>query len=210
MLRPLASVLLAAVCASALLASAGRDGSHGVKVRASVARGGGPGTIRYDPGAPEDFFRAYDGVNRSVGNQFDTRQGNPLIPGTVSALTLFPRVVGSDGIVTLFGPPTATAAPILGIFYPTGMVNSTFNVVPVTQQVGSSFLAGVYIGTFGSGPDSLGMRSASTQGQGFHGMQINFVGATAGTGFQTLSGQNAMVRVTGTVVPVELLSFGVD
>ena len=200
---------LALVLASGLAWAAGRDGTRGVRVKAQPAVGG-PGTVAYDPGPPQDFFRGFDGVNRTIGNQFDTRNGNPLMPGTISAVTVFPVAVGEDAILTVFGPPMGTVAPILGIVYPSGMVDSTFNMVPFTLPVGSSFLVGMYVGTFGSGPDSVGMRSATTGGQGFHGMQINFVDLTSGTGFQTLSGQNAMVRVTGTVVPVELQAFDVE
>lgn len=172
---------------------------------------GQQGTVTYDPGPPQDFFRSFDGTNRSIGNQFNTRNGNPLIPGPLSFVTAFPIAVGGDIIVTIWGAPVGTQAPVIVTASGGGAVNSTFNAVPVSPSVGSSFLAGQYIGTFGSGPDQVGMRSGSINGQGFHAMQINFVGGTAGgTGFQTLPGLNAMVRASGVIVPVELMSFDIE
>jgi hypothetical protein len=168
------------------------------------------GTVAYDPGPPQDFFRTYDGTNRSVGNVFNTRNGNPLLPGPLSFVTVYPIAVGGDVIVSVFGAPVGSNAPLLQFVTGTGVASNTFNAVPVSPSVGSSFLAGQYLGTFGSGPDSIGIRSASFNGMGFHAMQINFAGATSGTGFQTIQGQNAMVRASGVVVPVELMNFKVE
>lgn len=186
-------------------------GTRAGKEKVAVVVGPGQqGTVTYDPGPPQDFFRGFDGTNRSVGNVFNTRNGNPLFPGPLSFVTVFPIAVGGDVIVTVWGPPAGPNAPLLTYVTGSGAVNSTFNAVPLTVSVGSSFLAGQYIGTFGSGPDSVGIRSSSINGQGFHAMQINFVGGTTGTGFQTITGQNAMVRASGVVVPVELMHFDIE
>ncbi len=170
------------------------------------------GTVAYDPGAPQDSFRGFSGTNQSVGNIFSSANGSPLQTGTVTAVTVFPIAVGSDVIVTLYGPPTGGGnAANLGFFTVFGMVNSTFNVANLTVPVGPTFLAGIYIGTFGSGPDSIGMRSVSANGQGFHAMQVDFGNSTSASNFTLISGQNAMVRASGDILtPVELLNFSLE
>jgi hypothetical protein len=174
----------------------------------AIVVGAGSGTVVYDPGAPADFFTNGDASNDIFGNLFNTSNGNPLMPGNLTAVTTFPQPVGTDVIMSLLGPPAGGNAVVLQTVPVLGAVANTFNQVPVTQSVGSSFLVGQYLGSF-NGPDSVGVRSASVNGQGFHGFQINFQAGTA-TGFAPLAGQNVMVRASGTVIPVELMSFEVD
>lgn len=209
--------LFALVGSVALVAQqTGRDG-RGKKAEA-FQRGTGlvpevVGTIQYDPGAPEDFFRTFDGTNRSIGNRFSSANGSPLQTGTVTAVSFFPQAVGGDVIVSFWGAPNTGAgtAPFITFATVGGVVSSVFNVAFFNVPVGPDFMAGLYVGTFGSGPDAMGMRNATYAGQGFHGMQINFIGGTFGTGFQSLASTNAMFRASGDLlVPVELMDFTIE
>ncbi len=172
----------------------------------TAQQGGGPegvGTVQYDPPGPADtFFGAYGAW---YGNRFDTAFGGPLDTGNVTALAFY--IGGADAtfpFVGVFGSGGATPLFSAAI---SGIVPFTFNTVPVTgvATVAPGFLAGVFVSSaFGSSADSVGARTASTNGQGFHAEAFN--GAT-GT-FQSL---NAMVRVTGSVfIPVELVGFEVE
>jgi hypothetical protein len=72
-------------------------------------------------------------------------------------------------------------------------------------MVGTQFFAGFAVGNGSFG--NIGLRSATTNGQIFHGVQRGFSPASS----VPLAGQNAMVRIAGNVViPVELLEFEVE
>ena len=170
----------------------------------SVQGGGieGVGTIQYDPPGMADTFFGMNGA--FYGNRFDTAFGQPLSTGSVTALAFYHG--GSDATfpyVGVFGPASTTLfAPAIS-----GLVPFTFNTVTVTgvSAVGAGFLAGVLVSSgFSSSADSVGARTATTNGQGFH--AECFAGCTG-----TFSTLNAMVRVSGSVfVPVELQGFEVQ
>ncbi|MCP4658646.1 MAG: hypothetical protein GY856_24815 [bacterium] len=171
-------------------------------------------TIVYDPGTPADalYGTAQAGPSGCVGNQFNSDSGFALLAtGTIDQFTFYPVANGSVSI-SVYGPPTTGgAAPAIGIWGASGVVNSVFNAAGLATptNVGSSFLVGLYVGAFG-GSDQIGIRNATTNGQGYHGMQINW-GATSGTGFADLGSTNVMIRVHGDLrVPVELMSFSID
>ena len=171
------------------------------------------GSVIYDPGAPADFFRTDTGAgNQIVGNVFNSAAGSPLLAtGSITHFTVFPNVADGNVIISLLGPPAGTtAAPVIG-FTVSGIVSNYFNQIGVAPlAIGSSFLVGQYVGTY-LGPDSIGIRTATTNGQGYHAMQINYVSPAVATGFQTIPGQNAMVRLRGNLlVPVELMRFTVE
>ncbi|MCZ6507450.1 MAG: hypothetical protein O7A04_05305, partial [Acidobacteria bacterium] len=137
-----------------------------------------------------------------IGKTFDTRNGNPLSPGSISGVSWYQgAVTGSIGVVA-YGSPGAT----LGFILVSGVAPYAFNAASAAIPVatGAQFVGlALYGGVFGS----VGMRSASTNGQGFHGHVRNFFGG----GYVVLSGQNAMVRVSGSViVPVELMEFELE
>lgn len=183
-----------------------------------AAPGGGPeklvGSIVYDDGVITTSF----GGGAIVGNHFDTATGNPLLAsGTIST------VVG----VVLQGPSQTTDSAGFVIEGPQTMgggafaIFSTFTngLTATTETVtfsglgvsytGSSFFvlfgdfANSYVPAFGTG---------TTQGQGHHGV----VGYTGGMGpnitstFDFGDTLNGLVRVTGNVLPVELMSFEVE
>lgn len=171
-------------------------------------------TIVYDPGAPADAFYgvAQAGPSGCIGNRFNSDSGFALLAsGTIDRFTFYPLANGSVTI-SLYGPLSGTAAPLIDLFGVSGVVNYVFNAAALAtpMAVGPSFLAGLYVGTWGGIEDSIGIRNATTNGQGYHGMQINY-GNISGTGFEALGSTNAMIRVHGNLrVPVELMSFSIE
>jgi hypothetical protein len=169
------------------------------------------GTITYEPGAPADTFMSEPGGNNNIANRFSSALGGPIRPGNLTGVTFFPGIVSATAIVSVMGPPVGGNATIIGITYLLGIVGNTFNTVAVGPfAVGADFMAGQYVGGF-AGTDQVGLRSASVNGQGFHGHQMNFVGTNTATGVVPLPGQNVMFRATGNIlVPVELMDFQVQ
>jgi len=168
------------------------------------------GTVAYEPGTPADFFRTDTGTgNQLVGNRFNSASGSPLLAtGALTQITLYPYVTDSNILVTILTSLNGTTAfPIVGLSAGSIMNGYFVALLGFSITVGSDFLMAQYVGSY-LGPDSIGVRSASVNGQGFHGMQINFVNSVLATGFTTLPGQNPMIRATGNIlVPVELMSF---
>jgi hypothetical protein len=177
---------------------------HGGRKGSARPAGGAPlgvGAVVYDPGAPADFFLNGLGGNTAyVGNLFDTRNGLPLSPGSISQVSWFNGAAGSLTLVEIWVPGVGSGTQ----FSVTGGVSNTFNVLNTMYPMPSPRFVGMALR---DAPfNSLGMRSASTNGQGFHAVQRDF-----GTVSNTLPGQNAMVRISGNIViPVELTEFEVE
>lgn len=166
----------------------------------------GTGVVQYDPPGAADSFAG--SLGNLVGNVFDTRMGQPLETGNVSQMAFYHG--GSDATFPYVG--IAELSPFSVITTPSfsGLVPFSFNTVPITgaPSVSPPFFAGVLVSnSFASSADSVGMRSASTGGQGFHAGSLPFGGPVI-----DLAGRNAMVRVAGSiwVVPVELMDFDVQ
>ncbi len=170
--------------------------------RAAAPRRGPVGTITYDDGV----VTAVPSMSSfSYGNQFDTQNGAPVFAsGTITQGSFFMiTAAGSDAVFwSVFGPVVGTAAPVItSLSVPSN--GGAFNTVTGSwSYTGPSFLAGVWY----IGGDTVGLGSGTAGGQGDHGMVINDL---LGTGFQTLQGLNALVRTTGTIIPVELQSFSI-
>lgn len=175
--------------------------------RQGVARpsGGTPdgvGAVQYDPGAPADFLlNGLGGGTAYVGNLFDTRNGLPLSPGTITQVSWYNGAPGGLTLVEIWVPGTGVGTQIVV----SGGVANTFNVLNTSYPMPSARFVGMALR---DAPfNSLGMRSATTNSQGAHGIQRSFGGAVS----NTLPGQNAMVRISGSIViPVELLEFEVE
>ena len=169
------------------------------------------GTITYEPGAPADAFASEPGGNNVVSNHFNSAMGGPLRPGNLTGATFFPGIVQGTAVVSVMGPPAGGQATIIGVTYLTGIAGNTFNTVNIGPfAVGADFMAGMYVGAFG-GTDQIGLRNASVNGQGFHAVQMNFIGTNTATGVVPLPGQNAMFRASGNLlVPVELMDFKLE
>lgn len=162
----------------------------------------GVGTVSYDPGAPADAIVVLPGTVNLYGNVFDTRNGQPLSPGTVTRVTWYTGPIGTFAPVW-YAPSTPVTAVYVGCCSAT--VPNAFNSATVTIPAPSPIFLGLDVGGTGAF-GSLGLRSASTNGQGFHGQQRTIYGAA-----NSLPGQNMMVRISGSiVVPVELLEFDLD
>lgn len=166
----------------------------------------GTGVVQYDPDGPADSFAGI--VPNIVGNVFDTRAGQPLQTGNVSQMAFYHG--GSDATFPYVGVVELSPFNVITVPAFSGLVPFSFNTVPITgaPSVSPPFFAGVVMGnTFSSSGDSVGMRSASTLGQGFHAGSLPYGGPNI-----PLAGRNAMVRVAGSVwvMPVELMDFDVQ
>ncbi len=183
------------------------------KPRSSVKLDGpieGVGVVQYDPGAPADSFLGQTGSIIDIGNRFNSRNGQPLSPGSISGLSFY--VTGNtygNALVDLWTVTTGGLAFQFGSIGIGTVVNGTFNAATFSPlNLGIDFLAGLYLPSGGAGAGQIGLRSASTNNQGFHAMQISFSSPNVST---PIPGNNAMFRVTGSiVVPVELMEFDLD
>lgn len=171
------------------------------------------GTIAYDSGFPTIGF----GGGAIVGNRFNTHTGIPVhASGTVSTVQAQvvpgPANTTSSAGFVLLGPQTTMggAFAITSTFATaTGVIDSLSFTGLAASYTGSSFFvlfgdfASVYVPVFGTG---------TTMAQGHHGL----VGYTGGMGpditstFDFGGALNSYIRATGTIVPVELMSFDVN
>lgn len=194
---------------SAQVVPEGRTPLKGVRGEAPE----GTGIVVYDPGPPADSLLGQAGASNTVGNRFSSRNGNPLSPGSVYFLSFYLANASlGGGLAVLWGPPTGGGgAPAIASFTVGTIPSTGTNGVSFTPiNVGSDFLAGIYLNSGQPSRGQMGLRSASTNGQGFHGMQISF-GGGAGANYGSIAGQNAMIRAAGTIiVPVELMEFDVE
>lgn len=182
----------------------------------------GPGTIQYDTGT-------FTGVgsmpmvadNFSFGNNF----GPCALPFTVTNLSIFAAIIdgsttaAGNAFVTVFGPlnTAGTSAPALTSASAPLMANA-FATFAISQQFtgtagSSTFQAGVWNPGAGStsaavpcGTDCVGFDS-NDGGDGFHGMAVEDLG---GGNFTPITNANAILRVSGPNVPVELMSFSIE
>ncbi len=190
------------------------------------------GTIIYDT-TGIDFLPTTAG--RTFGNRFNTAltTGATPVPGPVQVSGSVTRVsfgVWDSGAgatlgpfwLTVFGPVgTGTTAPVLssvllgagGGPY-TSPILMSWNFPTAVSYTGPSFLVGILNenSTTALPPNGVApiFDSASTGGQGFHGMGISWSSTTA-TGFVPFTTLNAIMRPTGNVLtPVELMGFTVE
>jgi len=172
------------------------------------------GSIVYDDGTGSTTF----GGGAIIGNRFDTAVGDPLLTsGTISTVVGVvaqgPAFSSSSAGFVIEGPQTGGGGAMAIFSTFTGIVTGTTDTVTFSglgvNYPGSSFyvlfgdFASIYVPVFDSG---------TTQSQGHHGV----VGYTGGMGpnitstFDFGNALNALVRVTGNVLPVELMSFDVE
>lgn len=167
------------------------------------------GTITYDDGIVTAFPTT---TSYCYGNRFNTFTGNPAMAnGVVNTLSFFMASgAGTDNVfVSVYGPVNTTAgtAPFIddhSVVLTAGSNAWNVAVLPTAASyTGASFLAGVW---YVAG-DTVGLGSGTVGGQGHHGMIINDV---VGTGYMPLPTVNALVRPTGDILPVELMSFTIQ
>lgn len=166
--------------------------------------------------------------NFSFGNVFDSVSGGPIggakATVTITQLTAFMAIIdgnttGTGGaFATIFGPVSGTVAPSLTSANIAGLQAGTFNTIAIGATITGTnlnFMAGIWNptngNTAGTGPcatDCVGFDNSSTvAGQGNHGMAIEDFG---GGNFTPNTTASAMLRATGSLVPVELMTFSVD
>ncbi len=153
-------------------------------------------TVTYDTGAPAD---AIGNVGDSVGNRFNTHLGNPLLDGTAYGISFYAGDTSFSTVFFTFFPDPPVFSSYFQAFGIVGGAFNAFTFAPINPP-GTTWLAGI--------SRYVGLVNDTTQGQGFHGGQINWI--TNNT-FDPYPNQNAMVRVTGDlVIPVELMHFDVE
>lgn len=179
----------------------------------SAKAGKSIGTIAYDSDFPSISF----GGGAIVGNRFDTHTGLPVISsGTVSTVQAvvvqgpaFTQTSSNAGIVIL-GPQTVGggATALFSTFTTANGVIDTVSFAGLgVNYTGDEFFvlvadnANQYVPVLGAG---------TNLGQGHHGL-VGYTGGLGITGTFNLGGNvNTFVRATGNIVPVELMSFGVE
>jgi hypothetical protein len=180
--------------------------------------------IEYDANGP--VLRSGNTSGVVVGNQFNVGGGGLPITGpwTITGFIVQnagPNFLSAATIAFFGGPGAGTTAPLLGVFGAdlTGGLQA-FGLPTFLTGTGS-FLGGVVNSTwFGctvtSAPpatttcDGVALDTAqnATNPLGFHAMSIAASSPTAG-GFNTLGNLNAIFKVTGASLPIELMSFSV-
>jgi hypothetical protein len=187
------------------------------------------GTIQYDNDTP---FRRLPNTDDCVGNRFNDGVYDPHSIATISFRLA--QNYGGGVVASIWDVNTANAQ-IMRRWYisgiPSGNVTGFLAVVPLTSPVAAhngSFIGGIH-NTFYTGlgcPTDSGLNgtcdgvalSAGTAGASpFHGVYINLAGgafspptATVGTTGQDLGTANALFRVTGDNLPVELMTFSAE
>ena len=168
------------------------------------------GLIQYDTGVPGSTLL---GPGLAGGNRFSSASGNPLISGTVDTLVFYPMSLPnpSNNAVsfTFWGAPSGGNAPFITMFAAGAVNNSSLQMATgLGIVVPNDFLAGLYLGTLGTG---LGADAGSVAPQGFHAFTIVPSSYASGTGFNALSNLNAVYRVGGDIlIPVELTEFEIE
>lgn len=174
------------------------------------------GTIVYDQNNPDITF----GGGAIIGNRFDTAVGDPVLTsGSVSSVVAvvqqgpaFGTMDDSAGFV-LEGPQTVGGGAMALFSTFTNGLTATTETVTYTG-IGAVYPGASFFVLFGDFASSYvpAFSSGTTQGQGHHGV----VGYTGGMGpnitstFNFGDTLNALIRVTGNVLPVELMSFDVE
>jgi len=175
----------------------GRKPKPGSKARVPL------GTIQYDTGNP---CACRDTTDDVAGNQFNTGFGNPH---NITFVTFSQAATGIFTPMRVYGAPAGTVAPVLAATTFFGTAGGVWDLPDIINHSGS-FLVG--LSQSGSMASVVAIAvDINNGGQGFHGMNIKL----NGSGFvpnATVAGQpyNAILRVSGINLPVELMGFGVQ
>jgi hypothetical protein len=180
----------------------GRKPKPGGKARVPL------GTIQYDTHTP---FFVPDDTNDVVGNQFNTGFGNPH---NITFVSFSQAATGFFTPMRIYDAPVGGMAPVLASTTFFGNAGGAWTLQPPIVNHSGSFLVGLKQTEISSFPMPSVVAIAvdvNNGGQGFHGMNIKL----NGSGFvpnATVAGQpyNAILRVSGINLPVELMGFGVQ
>ncbi len=180
------------------------------KAKASkAARGpkGGIGKVQYDTGVVHGFR---DNSNQVVGNRFNTGFNNPH---TISLVTCQPLGTFGSIAMRVYDAPVGTVASVLASTTFPGP--SCMWDLPNIVNHNASFLVGM-LQSGSSNTISTTVAAIAVDvnngGQGFHGMTIGINGSGFNPNPTVFPGQpyNAILRVSGFNLPVELMSFDVQ
>lgn len=190
--------------------------SASVTTRIGSARAPTDPMIQYDDGTAAQRSGT---LGYTIGNQFNVDANNtPIDPAhTVSTIQFsMAGLFGTAAYVSFYGPVAGTSAPSLTSALLTGLALGMNTVVFTPPMTGNSasFLAGIFNSSYatctgtalGSTCDGVAL-SNGQNGLGFHAMEIN---DGVGTDFATRTNQNAIFRVRGANLPVELMAVTVE
>jgi len=178
---------------------------------AAQALAGSPtGTITYDTGIAVEFPQNTTGLN-VVGNRFNSVMGGPIInPAVVTRVTLFPQNGGPQSFSFALAPNSMGSAMVLEYHAATFMAME-FNVVQLTMSVSlpADFVVS-FVGDYGvPNVGLLGLGDMSHSAQGFHAFRGTYsLGSIRN--FTPIANRNALLRVTGPGLPIELLDFKLE
>jgi hypothetical protein len=161
------------------------------------------GTVQYDTGVPCGCRDTTDDV---AGNQFNTGFGNPH---NITFVSFLQFATGVFTPMRVYGAPVGTVAPVLASTTFFGTAGGVWDLPDIVNHSGS-FLVGLSQSGAMASIVAIAV-DVNNGGQGFHGMNIRL----NGSGFvanATASGQpyNAILRVSGLNLPVELMDFDVQ
>ncbi len=185
--------------------------------RAATKAVSGTTDIVYDDGV----VTALPGLSSySWGNRFDTADGGAIPDSaTISQIQVYMFSVdsGSSGnaFVSVFDNLAGTTAAVIdSASLP--LAAGTFNTIPASSFSSSARIINAFsaagtqallVGVWYVAGDTVALGSGTVGGQGMHGMLINDIAATD---YQALTGVNALIRLQGSNLPVELVEFTVD
>jgi len=175
----------------------GRKPKPGSKARVPL------GTIQYDTGNP---CACRDTTDDVAGNQFNVGFGNPH---NITFVSFSQAATGFFTPMRIYDAPVGGMAPVLASTTFFGNAGGAWTLQPPIVNHSGSFLVG--LSQSGSMASVVAIAvDINNGGQGFHGMNIKL----NGSGFvpnATAAGQpyNAILRVSGLNLPVELMHFDV-
>jgi hypothetical protein len=185
--------------------AAPRRARRGRKPLAARAAALGTTTIAYDTGAVVEF--PTDVGDQVVGNRFDTRLGGPLAAtNRVTRVTLFPQNSGSQSFTFALPPDSMGVSPVLE-YHSANLMAMEFNSVPLSMEVvlPADFVV-TFIGQFGGADGLVALDAMSLLGQGFHAVRGTYASPNI-VNVVSIPNRNALLRIGGPVLPVELMDF---
>jgi hypothetical protein len=202
------AVLSIAVGAAATLEAAPRrkrPARQPLAARAVPASPLGTTTVAYDTGVAVEF--PTDVGDQVVGNRFNTRLGGPLAAtNRVTRVTLFPQISGVQSFSFALPPDSMGVAPLIEYHSATFMAMQFQSVALSMEVVLPPDFVVTFIGQFGGDPGLVALDDMSAFGQGFHALRGTYASANL-INVTPIPSRNALLRVTGPTLPVELMDF---
>ncbi|MET0554178.1 MAG: hypothetical protein ABW221_14140 [Vicinamibacteria bacterium] len=162
-------------------------------------------TVAYDTGVAFEF--PTDVGDQVVGNRFDTRLGGPLAAtNRVTRVTLFPQNSGTQSFTFALPPDSMGSAPVIQ-YFSASLMAMAFNSVELPTEIvlPPSFIV-TFIGQFGGAAGLTALDDMSLLGQGFHAIRGTYASPSI-VNVASIPNRNALLRVTGPTLPVELIDF---